>query len=512
MAVTYQQFNWPVNSAITSNASVGPNNSAIPGESTLIGGTDGSGILRPVSVTSAGVVNVAISSGITNPLPTKDAADGTIGVAIGTIALLAGLKNASGNLQALQGDSSNNLLVSAIQNGTWTVAQGTPAATANGWPIKVTDGTNVAAVKAASTAPIATDPALVVTISPNSTGPISGTVTANQGTPAVTSNAWPIKLTDGTNTNTLKPLGTQVVSTDVGAVVNAVIHGLNSGGGGTYVDVKVTPSGSITTADNADGTPGSAIPGSAIMIGLKNPSSNLAAAICDSSSNLYVNIAASSVTIPVSGTVTANQGTSPWVSNISQFGGNNVVTGTGTSGVGIPRVTVSNDSNVLATQSGTWTVQQGATPTSVANAWPIKLTDGTNTTAVKAASTAPTATDPAAVVTLSPNSASIAITAKGTASANAPVYNVYGSTPISTSAYTQLVASTSNAINTIFIFDSSGQAMILATGGAGVETIQLYIQPGGGVYSLAIAAGTRIAYKALTANATTGYLLMSFLQ
>lgn len=55
------------------------------------------------------------------------------------------------------------------------------------------------------------------------------------------------------------------------------------------------------------------------------------------------------------------------------------------------------------TQSGTWTVQQGATPTSVGNAWPIKLTDGTNITAVKAASTAAIATDPAAVVTLSPN-------------------------------------------------------------------------------------------------------------
>jgi hypothetical protein len=43
-------------------------------------------------------------------------------------------------------------------------------------------------------------------------------------------------------------------------------------------------------------------------------------------------------------------------SNITQFGGNNVVTGTGASGLGIPRVTVSNDSNILATQSGSWTV------------------------------------------------------------------------------------------------------------------------------------------------------------
>lgn len=52
--------------------------------------------------------------------------------------------------------------------------------------------------------------------------------------------------------------------------------------------------------------------------------------------------------------------------------------------------------------TGDGIVDQGAANTA-ANAWPHKLTDGTNTAAVKAASTAPLATDPAAVVTLSPN-------------------------------------------------------------------------------------------------------------
>lgn len=145
--------------------------------------------------------------------------------------------------------------------------------------------------------------------------------------------------------------------------------------------------------------------------------------------------------------VTTVQGTSPWVTNVSQFGGSNIVIGTGASGAGIPRVTVSNDSNILATQSGswttgrtwtlssgtdsvsavqsgTWTVAQG-TPNTLANAWPVKvtdgvntlptmdavsragfqkITDGTNTSAVKAGSTAAVAADPALVVALSPNS------------------------------------------------------------------------------------------------------------
>jgi hypothetical protein len=47
--------------------------------------------------------------------------------------------------------------------------------------------------------------------------------------------------------------------------------------------------------------------------------------------------------------VAVSQQTANWASNVSQFGGTAVSTGTGASGTGIPRVTVSNDSNVLAT-------------------------------------------------------------------------------------------------------------------------------------------------------------------
>jgi hypothetical protein len=62
----------------------------------------------------------------------------------------------------------------------------------------------------------------------------------------------------------------------------------------------------------------------------------------------------SAVTQPISGAVT--QASGPWTNNLTQFGGTNVATGTGIGGAGIPRVTVSNDSNVLATQSGTWNI------------------------------------------------------------------------------------------------------------------------------------------------------------
>lgn len=65
-------------------------------------------------------------------------------------------------------------------------------------------------------------------------------------------------------------------------------------------------------------------------------------------------------------------------SNITQFGGNNIVTGTGASGLGIPRFTISNDSNILATQSGTWTVSLGAGSAVVGHV----IADSGSTTAV----------------------------------------------------------------------------------------------------------------------------------
>lgn len=43
-----------------------------------------------------------------------------------------------------------------------------------------------------------------------------------------------------------KVLGTQLETTDSGLVTNTIIHGKTTAGGGSYVDVKVTPSGALT--------------------------------------------------------------------------------------------------------------------------------------------------------------------------------------------------------------------------------------------------------------------------
>jgi len=103
--------------------------------------------------------------------------------------------DAGGVARFLRTDTDGRIEVVGGGGVLGTVDQGSPAVVANAWPIKVTDGTDTAAVLPASTAPVATDPALVVTLSPNlavgtlanplridptgtATQPVSGTVTS----------------------------------------------------------------------------------------------------------------------------------------------------------------------------------------------------------------------------------------------------------------------------------------------------------------------------------------------
>ena len=200
------------------------------------------------------------------------------------------------------------------------------------------------------------------------TQPVSGTVTANQGT-----NPWVTNITQFGGNNVVTGIG----ASGVGIPRVTVSNDSN---------ILATQSGSWTVTANIGTTNGLALDTSinGILVSQGSTTSGekgpLIQGAVTTSAPLYttaqtsplslttsglLRVDGSGVTQPVSGTVTANQGTSPWVSNITQFGSNNVVTGTGASGVGIPRVTVANDSNVLATQSGTWTVQQGTPPWSV---------------------------------------------------------------------------------------------------------------------------------------------------
>lgn len=91
------------------------------------------------------------------------------------------------------------------------------------------------------------------------------------------------------------------------------------------------------------------------------------------------------------------------------------------------------------------------------------------------------------------------------------VRNDYGSINVTTAAYTQLIASLGAEVEEIEIFDSSGRTLVLAIGAAASEVDQLYIVPGGnGRIPFKIAAGTRVAIKAVSANATAGEISANF--
>lgn len=158
-----------------------------------------------------------------------------------------------------------------------------------------------------------------------------------------------------------------------------------------------------------------------------------------------------------------SQGSSPWVDNVSQFGGSNVVTGIGASGAGIPRVSLSNDSKVIG--------------------W-----DGTNQITIEPASTAALATDTSLVVQISPNQASIP-TSQGTNS------NASLSARQTVTAVESTVSAPANAVAVILECESVNADNIRwgFSNGAGAilsSTLGMLCEPGRDSGLLTFGAGT----------------------
>jgi hypothetical protein len=87
----------------------------------------------------------------------------------------------------------------------------------------------------------------------------------------------------------------------------------------------------------------------------------------------------------------------------------------------------------------------------------------------------------------------------------------YSSTPVNTTNWQQLIASTSGAIRRVEIFDSSGQTLELGVGAPGSEVRQILIFPGGnGVVPLTIASGARVSVRAVSATANEGEISINF--
>lgn len=181
-----------------------------------------------------------------------------------------------------------------------------------------------------------------------------------------------------------------------------------------------------------------------------------------------IKVDGSAVTQPVSGTVTANAGTGSFT------------------------VAQSTATNLKAQAE----VYQGGTAVGAASPLQVSLANtAANSTAVKVDGSA--VTQPVAQA--------------GRTKANTPTFNDYSSTNVTTSAYVQLVASTSSACTAVEIYNQCASSIYLATGATASEVNQLIIPPGGnGLVPIAIAASTRIAVKAVDVSATSGSLIINY--
>lgn len=311
------------------------------------------------------------------------------------------------------------------QSGTWTtgrtwiLSNGTDsiAAVESGtWVMRMQDGSGNA-LASSTTTPSGTEQGLVVRNIPSGTQTVTGTIAATQGTsPWVTSRNW--TLASGTDSVAAVQSGNFVVRNQDGAGNNLVSSTTTPAGTEQALIVRNIPSGTQTISGTVTanvGTTGGLALDATVSTGNSTLSTingklndnygaasgalRVASQVGNASGVADFGAGATSaqtqrVVLPTDQSAIPVTTATPWSTNVAQFGGTNVNTGTGTSGTGTPRVTVSSDSSLTSNQG---------TAAAIASAWPVKNTDGTNVAAVKAASTAAVATDPAAVVTLSPN-------------------------------------------------------------------------------------------------------------
>lgn len=90
------------------------------------------------------------------------------------------------------------------------------------------------------------------------------------------------------------------------------------------------------------------------------------------------------------------------------------------------------------------------------------------------------------------------------------IRNAYASTNVTTAAWVELDSSLNSRVSHIEIADTSGQTMKLGIGASGSESDLIHIIPGGnGKLPLPLPEGVRLSVRAVSANATTGELVLN---
>lgn len=229
---------------------------------------------------------------------------------------------------------------------------------------------------------------------------ISGTVTANAGTDLNTSalalavtqtdRTQKTQLTDGVRDGSIKAASTAALAADTSLVVALSPNSPLPSGSNIIGALSANQSVNLTQ-----------VGGSSLALGQTLMASSLPVTVASNQTAIPVSgpltdTQLRATPVPVSGTVTSNQGTSPWVTSVSNFPATTAVTQSTSPWVISGTVTANAGTNLNTSALALSATQTDRTQFT-------KLTDGTRDGIFKAASTAAVAADPSLVVAISPN-------------------------------------------------------------------------------------------------------------
>lgn len=422
VVVASDQSSIPISGTVTANIGTG-NLAGITGSVTVKADTpanqtnalkvDGSATTQPVSGT------VTANAGTGNFTVTQSTASN----------LKVDLSGTAANATAIKVDNSAvtqpiSATALPLPTGAATSANQT---TLGSQTTKINDGTNTAAVKAASTAAVATDPALVVAISPNNTLSLSNTdLTASISIAALSATSGSITTLNGQGTYVFQLTGTWTATLQVQITADGTnwlnvtdSFAVNSHTLGTFVSGGNITSTGIYQIDST-GLSGIRLIATAYTSGTVTGTAR--ASVSDALTALEGN----SIVQGASASGTAKNG------NPLQMGGVfNTTTPTVTTGQMVEAQYNNRGSMLSLPSDGVNNVAVKAASTAAATTDPslvvsiagansaTKIGDGTNNAAIKAASTAAAFTDPALTIDARPGGALLtASAALGDAVAN----------------------------------------------------------------------------------------------
>ena len=380
---------------------IASNQSAVPVSGTFWQATQP--VSGTVAATQSGTWTVGLSASQTLATVTNLAQLGGTAIAMGT-----GLRSAGTQRVTIATDD----VVPASQSGTWNIGTVTtltgitnalPAGTNNIGDVDIasiaagtntigkvyiTDGTNSAAVKAAATAAVTNDPAVVVAISPNNSVTVTQATAANLNatvTGTVELGATSLAALENISVTVPGTVNLGTVSLEALETITVISGTPNNFQSKIYGAVTTTAPAYTTATDNVLSlTTGgalrvdvmSALPAGTNAIGklaandgvdIGDVTINNASIVVTQGTAANLNATVSIAASQTLSTVT----TVSTVTNLSQLGGTAIAMGSGVRSTGTQRVTIATDDIVPVSQSGTWNI---GTLTGITNALPA----GTN--------------------------------------------------------------------------------------------------------------------------------------